>query len=174
MAGGNDTTPRYNAATHKKLVEGEKRGLFNGKTADLAGIARVTYLKWLRKGKQAVEDMEAGRDPGANAKYAQLFLDVSRARAQWEISTLEAIDDVDETQWQKHAWKLERKLPEEYSLQTRQHVEVEQPLVNVNVLADGEALRALDQALRALTGGSGRELPPGDDVIDGELAGDGS
>ena len=159
MPGPEDTRPRYNAAVHKKLVQGELKGLFNGKTADLAGISRQTYLRWLRVGKAAIEagDMEN--------KYVQLYIDVAQARAKWELRTLEAIDEPDETQWQKHAWKLERKLPEEYSLQTRQHVEIEQPLVNVNVLADPKALEALDSALRQLTGAGPKGLPPADEIV---------
>lgn len=137
--------------TQAELVAGEKLGLSQRACAGRAGIALRTYEKWLTRGRRAIEDMEDGVELSAtDAPYAGLVRMVEKARAQWEQTVLENLDDEDQKQWQKHAWKLERKRPEEYALVTVNRNEGGPQQVTVNVLNNPEALDKLDSALREL------------------------
>lgn len=137
--------------TQRKLIEGEKLGLSQRACAGRAGIALRTYEKWLTRGRRAIEDMEDGAElTKTEAPYAGLVRFVEEARAEWEASVLESLDDDENKRWQKDAWKLERKRPEEYALVTVNRNEGGPQQVTVNVLQNPEALDKLDSALREL------------------------
>lgn len=139
----------YNA-----LVAGERLGLSRRACAARAGISERTYWRWLEMGKRALESQEAGEDVDVNdEKHIKLWLETERARATWEEETLAALDVESDKGWQRQAWKLERRRPDDYALVTVQRNEGGPSQVSLTVVADAKALEMMDGALRQLTGG---------------------
>jgi hypothetical protein len=150
-SGGNSTKKLYSEAVHGLLVAAEKKGLSRAAVAAMGGLAPRTYLRWLEKGKSAAEAQDEGEECLAvEAQYAQLWRDTEKARALWESDQLDLLNDEDEKQWQKHAWKLERRLPSEYGMGTRGD-NTGTPAVQVTIIGNPEALALQRQALRLLT-----------------------
>ena len=76
-----------------------------------------TVLKWIEKGRRALEAQEEGEEALVeDEKYVPLYLDLERALAEREAELLEKMDDPDEKvgMWMRHAWQLERRAPEEW------------------------------------------------------------
>lgn len=111
----------YNRGVHEALVSAERVGLSRRACAGHAGINWRTYLRWLEKGAIAAAARDEGLEVLAEyVEYEQLFRDVEHMRAVWEQERLETMNDDEQkaNMWQREAWQLERKLPDEYSLTT--------------------------------------------------------
>lgn len=113
--------PAYNKGVHAALVAAEQAGLSRRSVAAQAGVSVRAYWRWLEWGRQALEAREAGEDIfGSHADYIDLWLETEKARANWEAERLASLrdDDLKANQWQREAWQLERRMPDEYSLTT--------------------------------------------------------
>lgn len=113
--------PVYNKGVHEALVSAEKQGLSRRSVAACAGVSPRAYWRWLEQGRQALEAQENGEDVlAAHVQYIALFQDTEKARAEWEAARLTSLrdDDLKANQWQREAWQLERRMPDEYSLTT--------------------------------------------------------
>lgn len=111
----------YNQGVHAALVSAEKAGLSRRSVAAKAGISPRAYWRWLERGRMALEAREAGEEVLAEyVQYIDLFLETEAARAEWERERLTSLrdDDLKANQWQREAWQLERRMPDEYSLTT--------------------------------------------------------
>lgn len=153
---------------YNKLVAAEGKGLGRRSVAALGGISERTYWRWLERGKRACEVEEEGNEPDPfDAQFMKLWRETEKARAKWEQEVIQAMDDETDKGWQRQAWKLERRRPEDYSLVTVQRQEGGPQNVSITVINNPEALEALDGALRKLAApSSARELP---ETIEGEI-----
>lgn len=87
-----------------------RRGLTLAASAAKAGIhSYATIQNWRTEG-------EKGREP-----YATFLAAEKNALAEWENDRLQAMDAAGQL-WVREAWKLERRLPAEYSLKQRHEV----------------------------------------------------
>jgi hypothetical protein len=101
---------------HTRIVAAIQRGSYVETAAQLAGINKVTYYDWLKRG-QAVQAMldEAHEDEQPDisthdANCANFSNAVFRAMAEAEVRDVTAIDNAaQQGTWQAAAWKLERK-----------------------------------------------------------------
>lgn len=114
------TAPAYNPGVHRALVDAELAGLSRRSCAARAGISPRIYWRWLERGRSALEARESGEEiPAEYVQYIDLYLETELARAKWEEARLGDLNDPEAQQhWVKHAWQLERRMPDEYSLTT--------------------------------------------------------
>ena len=113
--------PAYNQGVHAALVSAEKAGLSRRSCAAAAGVSARAYWRWLERGRMALEAREDGGEVAAEyVQYIDLYLETEKARAEWEKARLESLrdDELKANQWQREAWQLERRMPDEYSLTT--------------------------------------------------------
>jgi transposase len=107
----------YNKGVHEALVRATRQGLSRRGCAGAAGVSVRTVLKWIERGKRALEAHEEGAEALVeDEKFIPLYLDLERALAEREYELLEKMDDPDEKvgMWMRHAWQLERRAPEEW------------------------------------------------------------
>ena len=64
---------KFNEETCKCIVENYSEGLTITDCADIAGVARETVHRWIKKGKKA-----------RSGKYKQFYLDMKQARAKFK------------------------------------------------------------------------------------------
>lgn len=155
--------PAYNRGVHEALVSAEKLGLSRRSVAAHAGVSPRAYWRWLERGRQALEAQEAGEDVLAEyVQYIPLFQETERARAEWEKARLESLrdDDLKANQWQREAWQLERRMPDEYSLTTtvRHQGEIEH---KTKLELPEETKREMLEAFNRMVNAQ-RTLPSGD------------
>lgn len=109
--------PAYNKGVHAALVEATRKGLSRRGCAGAAGISVRTALKWLERGRRALEAHEEGEEALAeDEQYIELYRDVERALAEREAELLSLLGD-DERKvgmWMAQAWQLERRDPENW------------------------------------------------------------
>jgi transposase len=151
------TEDSYNA-----LVAAERKGLGRRSVAAMGGVSERTYWRWLERGKRACETEEDGGTPDAlDEKYMKLWRETEKARAVWEQEALASMQDDDTGKvWQRDAWRLERRRPEDYSLVTVSRQEGGPQQVSITVVNNPEALEGLDAVLRKLAAPqSAREIP---------------
>ena len=93
-----------------------QHGAYVETAAQLAGIQKVTYYDWLKRGKavqQMLDEAHENEQPAITAHEANCvnFANaVFKAMAESEMRDLAAIDNAAQTgTWQAAAWKLERK-----------------------------------------------------------------
>jgi hypothetical protein len=109
--------PMYNQGVHAALVDATRKGLSRRGCAGAAGVSVRAVLRWLEKGRRALEAQEDGEEALAeDEKYVPLYLDLERALAEREAELLAKMDDPDEKvgMWMRHAWQLERRDPENW------------------------------------------------------------
>lgn len=113
--------PAYNPGVHAALVSGEKAGLSRRSVAANAGVSPRAYWRWLERGRMALEAREEGGEvPAEYVQYIDLYVETEQARAEWEMERLGTMNDDEQkaNMWQREAWQLERRMPDEYSLTT--------------------------------------------------------
>ncbi len=65
-----------------RLVAASRTGVAVELAAEMAGISRTSFLRWMSQGRAEVEAREAGEEPDPEAEeYAALFVKVRTARA---------------------------------------------------------------------------------------------
>ncbi|PNG18591.1 hypothetical protein [Streptomyces cahuitamycinicus] len=65
-----------------RLVAASRTGVAVELAAEMAGISRTSFLRWMAEGRAEVEAREAGEEPDPEAEeYAALFVKVRTARA---------------------------------------------------------------------------------------------
>ena len=97
--------------TLKLLVQGIKLGASFKDTAAFAGISEDTFYAWMRKGRESNRGL-----------YRAAYLAIERAKGVGSVTLLAMIEKAaQQGDWRAAAWKLERRLPEEFG---RQRVDV--------------------------------------------------
>lgn len=140
---------KYNAETHKTIVDAIRKGSSKSDAFLLAGISKDVGFDWLRYGRQRPNDYP---------HYVKLGRDIDEAQAQVRAEMIERVQVAakgDEKNWTAAAWYLERTAPEEYGKREQVRIEGgETPLVQLNqvILVDGEARAASRALLKRVTG----------------------
>ena len=98
------------------LAAGLADGLYLDDAARLAGIAPSTLYGWLRRGRDAEAQRDAGGElPPADRPFVELLESVERARASAKRDALGTIRAAAHNgSWQAAAWYLERTAPDKY------------------------------------------------------------
>ena len=112
---------RLNDAVAQRIVEKVLEGNYPEVAAQLAGVPRRTFQRWLHDGRQ---ELEEGREHGS---VARLALAVEKARAECVARKVKRVQDAGEKSWQADAWWLERNFPEMYGRNQRIQVEHNSP-----------------------------------------------
>lgn len=106
-------TSKLTPEVQARVVEAIERGNYAEIAAQMAGIGRTTFYRWLDQGSR--EDIGPYRD----------FRDaVKEAEAKAETAVLQIIKDAMPDNWQAAAWYLERTRPGRYG--KRQQIDVKQ------------------------------------------------
>lgn len=148
------TPRRLTQEVHQRIIEHIDQGNYPEVAAQLAGIPRRTFERWLHDGR---EDLEQGLE---DSSVAALARDVERARAEVVARKVRRIQEAGEKQWQADAWWLERNFPDMYG--GRFEAKIEQRSVSIQVSVPSGALPALERLMA-------RKLP-GEMITEGETA----
>ena len=144
---------RLTTAVRGRIIEHVSEGNYPEVAAQLAGIPRRTFQRWLHDGRQ---DLEQGVE---HSSVALLALAVEKARAQVVASKVKRIQQAGERQWQADAWWLERNFPALYG--RRLEATVESVSLNLHAqlpAGSADAIIARYAARHSLTNPTG-ELP---------------
>lgn len=109
--------PAYNKGVHEALVDATRKGLSRRGCAGAARVSVRAVLRWLEKGRRALEAQEEGEEALAeDEQYIDLYLDIERALAEREAELLGMLGDDDRKvgMWMAQAWQLERRDPENW------------------------------------------------------------
>ena len=105
------------------IVAAIRRGAPLESTAAQGKISRRTLYEWLRRGGRAREVAESTGDPipSSERPFADFYVEVMAAQADWETGRLDKIDAAASSpqHWTAAAWLLERRMPEKYALKSR-------------------------------------------------------
>ena len=116
MAVENGRPSKLTPEIHTRIVAAIQRGSYVETAAQLAGINKVTYYEWLKRGKAVqamLDEAHENEQPDISAhdaNCANFANAVFRAMAEAEVRDVTAIDTAaQQGTWQAAAWKLERK-----------------------------------------------------------------
>ena len=101
----------------QRIIEHINQGNYPEVAAQLAGIPRRTFERWLHDGRA---DLEDGVEQGSVAALAR---DVEKTRAEVVARKVRRVQEAGEKQWQADAWWLERNFPELYGRRFEAKVE---------------------------------------------------
>jgi transposase len=93
------------------------RSLYVETVADVLGVHRVTFRRWVKAG--AVEQRHRDRGKPPNPKFnlhCELCITVKKAMGQTEADFLSQIQTAGIDTWQALAWVLERRFPDKWGL----------------------------------------------------------
>jgi transposase len=92
------------------------RTMYVETVADLIGVHRVTFRRWLNAGakEQGRRERGKGADP-ARDLHCEFCIAVKKAMATAERGALEQIQAASVESWQAAAWMLERRYPEKWA-----------------------------------------------------------
>lgn len=109
----------------RRYVEAIAKGMTYEHAAWYAGVSRQTVYSWRVRAQEERERIEKGAKPRkAEAPFVAFLDEVECALGQALFDWLDTLDmaardgDYDGT-WQAHAWKLERRHPQDYGRHTR-------------------------------------------------------
>lgn len=134
------------------------------------GIPRITWHEWVRRGRRAIKDAEAGvrEIEDKDQIYVALCETVSRCRAVREGTAIEAIYAAGEEHWQARAWIMERSCPERWGLDRGRLKALEQEIEHLQ--AEIAAYRAATMgAVAGVVAAKQIEERKGDAAIGGHL-----
>ena len=94
------------------IVENYSEGLTISDCADIAGVARETVHRWMKKGENA-----------RSGKYKQFYIDMLRARAKFKKHHQRKI--ADSNSWMASQYLLQVTDPETYVIAEKQQIEAE-------------------------------------------------
>lgn len=100
----------------ERLVDALKAGNFIDHACDYAGIGRSTIYRWLDRGQNEYDRIEAGGEPDPiEAQYLELWDTIKKARAGAFVRNVALIQQAaNNGTWQAAAWWLERTAPAQY------------------------------------------------------------
>ena len=100
----------------KQLLSALQAGNFVEDACDFAGIGKSTVYKWLDRGLQETENIEAGAKPNKHERvYVELWDAIKSARAEAKVRNVAIIQNAAKNgTWQAAAWWLERTAPQQY------------------------------------------------------------
>jgi hypothetical protein len=137
---------------------------------DLEGVSVNTVRPMMREGVREARRRAKGETPDPHLDRAVKFAaTLRRSRARAEKADLDAIRRAGKTQWQAHAWRLERRQPDRWA--QRKRVEASGPgggpITFLGTTVTPEQLKRLsDEELDALRGLVTRLAEPADDRAD--------
>lgn len=104
---------RFKPDNRKRLISAISKGATYILACNYAGISYNTFLSWMRKGEQQLENEEEGNE------YLKFYCEVKKAEGIAVTSWLTLIEQAAKNgNWQAAAWKLERRYPNEYGRYT--------------------------------------------------------
>lgn len=106
--GGRPT--KYSPHLHRRIVLALRQGAYVETAAAAAGINKTTLYDWLKRGAR-------GEEP-----FATFSADIEAAQADAELRDVKLVGEAAKTDWRAAAWRLERKFPKRYGLQSRHEV----------------------------------------------------
>jgi hypothetical protein len=110
----------------QRVIDMLLAGAYPATAAREGGSTPRTLNRWLERGRAEADRVENGAEPEeSEAEYMSFAVRADQALATAELAELARLREAPAGQWQKHAWVLERRWPEKYSLQQRQVVEVQ-------------------------------------------------
>ncbi len=115
---------RLTPAVQQGIIDFITEGNYPEVAAQLAGVPRRTFQRWLHDGRQ---DVDQGVE---DSSVARLTCAVEKARAECVAQKVKRVQEPGEKSCQADAWWLERNLPNLYGRNQR---EVESRSVTVNV-----------------------------------------
>jgi len=115
-----DLTPEI----QKTIVDALLAGAYIETAAAIAGISKVTFYKWARRGsreKRRLEKRRRARPSKRELPFISFVNAIKEAMAKSELADVLRIAKASQTQWQAAAWRLERKHPGRWG--RREHLE---------------------------------------------------
>lgn len=103
---------KFNEEVCKCIIENYSEGLTITDCADIAGVARETIHRWMKKGETA-----------RSGKYKQFYLDMLKARAKFKKHHIQKI--ADNKSWMASQYLLQVTDPETYVVAEKQQIESE-------------------------------------------------
>ena len=110
----------------QRIIEHVSEGNYPEVAAQLAGVPRRTFSRWLHDGRQ---DLDQGLE---DSSVALLALAVEKARAESVARKVKRVHDAEDKSWQASAWWLERNFPAMYGRNER--IQIEQHSISVHVM----------------------------------------
>ena len=136
---------RLTAEVQERIVQHVAEGNYPEVAAQLAGVPRRSFQRWLHDGRQ---DLDAGVE---DSSVARLALAVEKARAECVAKKVKRIQEAGEKSWQAGAWWLERNLPNYYGRNQRIEVESKSVVVHATLhqLAEQKLLSIIKDQLES-------------------------
>lgn len=135
-----------------EIVQAIKAGNYMETAAAYAGLAKSTFLDWMRRGRRERERLQANaraKPMKTEAPYLAFSDAITKALATAEVDAVTRITDQGKQNWQALAWRLERMMPEKYG--RREHVDLNHGGAVANVNTQPVDLSKLtDEELMAL------------------------
>jgi len=124
------SSPKKSAGGRKTLLTPERQqaiitmleaGGYIDDACEAVGVDPSTYYKWLKRGKDEEERLNAGLDPDPkHTLFFEFFQAVRKANAEGVMSHILNIDHhAKDGTWQASAWILERKQPHKWGRRDR-------------------------------------------------------
>jgi hypothetical protein len=134
----------------QRLVEALKAGNYIEHACDYSGIGKSTVYRWVDRGQNEHERIEAGGEPDAEeSKYLQLWEAIKTARAQAFVRNVALIQQAaNQGTWQAAAWWLERTAPQQYG----RRLSAEVTGAEGNAIAVSVTVDALENKIASLLG----------------------
>lgn len=101
--------PKLDKTAHDVIVKAVSDGVPRRFAASLAGVTERTLARWLARGRK-----------DASGIFWQFCQDIKGAEAAFIQRNVKEIEAAGLDSWQARAWLLERKFPEEFSLQRQE------------------------------------------------------
>jgi hypothetical protein len=121
-------------ARHEAIVESVRCGNYYKTSAKAAGVPLSTFYEWMQKGR------ETTRQP-----FRKFYLDVASAREVAVDEHVKSIHNAGFTQWQAHAWLLERTDPGRFGRRDPAVAELERKVAEL----EGRLAAAADSGRRS-------------------------
>ena len=105
------------------ILDALNAGNYMETAAEYAGIHKSVLFDWLKWGREAKAQMEAGDPVRANGQaYASFADEVEKAMARVEVQSLAVIRRAGMENWQAMAWFLERTRPRKFGRLERKEI----------------------------------------------------
>jgi hypothetical protein len=150
MAGMTGRPTKLTPEIHRAIVTALEAGNYQDASAAYAGVSAAAFYRWMDRGLQERERIEAGEKPRkTEVIYLEFREAVESARAKAEVRHVANIaKSANDGIWQASAWYLERSYPQKWGRLNR--TEISGP--DGGPIEARIDLDALDEKLTALLG----------------------